>query len=93
MNPKRVKQFTVMHRIYNVEYVKEIKEDKQDFNGMIYHDEQKVLIRKRKNKNEEFDTLIHEMLHAVLTMLHEDNREKFVHSTASVLAQALLTIK
>ncbi|MBY4728630.1 MULTISPECIES: hypothetical protein [Burkholderia] len=88
VRPQRVR---VLGKRYDITYLPE--EQLPDVYGLCHRGEQRIDIRESLPEREEVDTVLHEILHAILygmgVQLSEAVEEKFVLATASGLISVL----
>lgn len=92
---KQIKEFQVAHRKYKVVYVDDVRTEdgKESVWGLIDHDAMTVTLCKNRRHKEVFDTLLHEIFHAVFTAIGEGENHELINKVCTLLAQALITAR
>lgn len=91
----KIKEFQVAHRKYKVVYIDDVRTEdgKESVWGLIDHDTMTVTLCKNRRPEDVFDTLLHEIFHAVFTVIGEGENHELINKVCTLLAQALITAK
>jgi hypothetical protein len=91
----KIKEFQVAHKKYKVTYTKDVIDHKEFGSvwGLINHDNGEVTIVGNRTKEDIFDTMLHEMFHAVYSSIGEGDNHETINKVCTLLAQALLTAR
>lgn len=88
------RKFTILHRTYKVSRVNKVDED--DSYGEFDYASCTIKIKKGLSPDDEYQTFLHEVVHAILSELSYDNLnndERFVDVFSKALYQIIKTMK
>ncbi len=88
------RKFTILHRTYKISRVTKVDED--DSYGEFDYSSCTIKIKKGLSPDDEYQTFLHEVVHAILSELSYDNLnndERFVDVFSKALYQIIKTMK
>ena len=88
------RKFTILHRTYKVSRVTKVDDD--DSYGEYDYNTSTIKIKKGLSPDDEYQTFLHEITHAILTELSYDSLsqdERFVDVFSKALYQIIKTMK
>ena len=85
-----MKKIKIGHKVFKISYKEDLYHEGDECYGLIYYDDNVIMINNQYKKGQQEETLIHEILHGISTMYELDLSEEQV----TMLAKALyITIK